>query len=149
MTDSVSFTVAGVPIPQGSTRAFVVKGRAVTTSSNKNLAQWRQRIATEAQRAATEAGWCSEGKYAYTVLADFYFPRTKSMGKKDIRHTVRPDADKLARACGDSITGILIADDSMIDRWSVTKRYLPPDPLQGPRVDVTVIRMSPVIEVAP
>ena len=31
MTDSVSFTVAGVPVPQGSTRAFVVKGRAVTT----------------------------------------------------------------------------------------------------------------------
>lgn len=147
--DSITFTVAGVPIPQGSTRAFVVKGRAVTTSSNKNLGQWRQRIATEAQRAATEAGWCSEGKFAYTVLADFYFPRTKSMGKKLLRHTVRPDLDKLQRAVGDGITGILIADDSMIDRWSVSKSYLPPDPLHGPRVDVTVIRMSPVIEVAP
>ena len=48
-----------------------------------------------------------------------------------------------------NITGILIADDSMIDRWSVTKRYLPEDPLQGPRVDVTVIRMSLVVEEAP
>lgn len=146
MTDSVSFTVAGVPVPQGSSRAFVVKGRAVVTSSNKNLAQWRQRIATEAQRAASEAGWCSEGQFAYAVTADFYFPRTKSMGKKLIRHTVRPDLDKLQRAVGDGITGILIADDAKIDRWSVSKSYLPPDPLHGPRVEITVIRMPLVIE---
>ncbi len=150
MTDSVSFTVAGVPVPQGSTRAFVVKGRAVTTSSNKNLAQWRQRIATEAQRVADEAGWWRDGQWAYSVTADFYFPRTKSMGKRKLlRHRVRPDADKLARAVGDGITGILIADDSEICRWSVSKEYLPPDPLQGPRVDVTVIRMSPVVEEDP
>lgn len=50
------------------------------------------------------------------------------MGKKLIRHTVRPDLDKLQRAVGDGITGILIADDATIDRWSVSKRYLPPDP---------------------
>lgn len=148
MTDSVSFTVAGVPIPQGSSRAFVVKGRAVVTSSNKNLAQWRQRIATEAQRVADEMGFYRDGKFAYTVLADFYFPRTKSMGKKLIRHTVRPDLDKVQRAVGDGITGILIADDAKIDRWSVSKSYLPPDPLHGPRVEITVIRMSLNIEEA-
>ena len=44
------------------------------------------------------------------------------------------------------ITGILIADDAQIDRWSVTKQYLPPDPLHGPRAEITVIRMSLVIE---
>lgn len=44
------------------------------------------------------------------------------------------------------ITGILIADDATIDRWSVTKQYLPPDPLHGPRAEITVIRMSLVIE---
>jgi len=146
--ESITFTVAGVPIPQGSTRAFVVKGRAVVTSSNKNLAQWRQRIATEAQRVADETGFYRDGKFAYTVLADFHFPRTKSMGRKLLRHTVRPDLDKLQRAVGDGITGILIADDATIDRWSVSKSYLPPDPLHGPRVEITVIRMSLVIEEA-
>lgn len=39
MADSISFFVAGTPQPKGSTRAFVVKGRAVTTSSNRNLKQ--------------------------------------------------------------------------------------------------------------
>lgn len=146
MISSISFTVSGVPIPQGSTRAFVVKGRAVTTSSNRNLGQWRQRIATEAQRVADETGFYRDGKFAYTVLADFYFPRTKSMGKKLIRHTVRPDLDKLQRAVGDGITGILIADDAKIDRWSVGKQYLPPDPLHGPRVEITVVRKPLIIE---
>lgn len=149
MTDSVSFTVAGVPVPQGSSRGFVVNGRAVITSSNKNLAQWRQRIATEAQRVADETGFYRDGKFAYTVLADFYFPRTKSMGRKLLRHTVRPDLDKVQRAVGDGITGILIADDAKIDRWSVSKSYLPPDPLHGPRVEITVIRMPLTIEEAP
>lgn len=68
------------------------------------------------------------------------------MGKRLMRHTVRPDLDKLQRAVGDGITGILIADDSMIDRWSVTKQYLPPVPLHGPRVDITVVRMPPIID---
>ena len=146
--ESITCTVAGVPIPQGSTRAFVVKGRAVTTSTNKNLGQWRQRIATEAQRVADETGFYRDGKFAYTVLADFYFPRTKSMGRKLLRHTVRPDLDKVQRAVGDGITGILIADDAKIDRWSVSKEYLPPDPLHGPRAEITVIRMPLIIEEA-
>jgi len=149
VNDSVSFIVAGIPIPQGSSRAFVVKGRAVITSSNKNLAQWRQRIATEAQRVNVESGFYRDGKFAYTVIADFYFPRTKSMGKKLLRHMVRPDLDKIQRAVGDGITGILITDDSEICRWSVTKSYLPPDPLQGPRVEITVIRKPLVIEAGP
>jgi crossover junction endodeoxyribonuclease RusA len=145
--DSVWFVVAGVPIPQGSSRAFVVKGRAVVTSSNKNLAQWRQRIATEAQRINAESGFYREGKFSYTVCADFFFPRTKSMGKKNLRHTVRPDLDKIQRAVGDGITGVLIPDDAQIDRWSVTKNYLPLDSDKGPRVEISVLRNPLIIEV--
>jgi len=146
MIDCVSFIVAGVPVPQGSSRAFMVKGRPIITSSNKNLAVWRQRIASEAQRINAESGFYREGKFAYEVIADFYFPRTKSMGRKLLRHTVRPDLDKVQRAVGDGITGILIADDATIDRWSVSKNYLPPDPLQGPRVEISVIRKPLIMD---
>lgn len=149
MYETVSFVVAGVPIPQGSTRAFVVKGRAVTTSTNKNLAQWRQRIATEAQRVGYESCFYRDGKFSYTVTAEFYFPRTKSMGKKNIRHTVRPDLDKIQRAVGDGITGVLIPDDATIDRWLVSKYYLPPDSTQGPRAEISVARKPMVIEAMP
>jgi len=45
-----------------------------------------------------------------------------------------------------AFTGILIADDATIDRWSVSKSYLPPEPLLGPRVEITVIRKPLVIE---
>jgi Holliday junction resolvase RusA-like endonuclease len=121
---SVSFFVAGVAIPQGSSRAFMVKGRPIITSSNRNLSAWRARIAHKAQAIQDVESFYKEGKYAYSVEANFVFPRTKSMGKKNIRHTVRPDADKCSRAVGDSLTGILIPDDAQIDDWKVTKEYL-------------------------
>jgi len=140
VSDSIEFFVAGVPIPQGSSRAFVVKGRAVVTSSNKNLAQWRQRIATEAQRVNEAEHFFKEGKFAYSVEASFYFPRTKSMGKKNLRHTVRPDADKCQRAIGDGITGILLKDDSEIFSWRVTKRYLDAGDNDPPGAWVLVMR---------
>ena len=124
MCDFVQFFVAGVAVPQGSSRAFMVKGKPIITSSNRNLSAWRERIAHEAQAKQDQCSFYKEGKFAYTVEANFIFPRTKSMGKKNIRHTVRPDADKCSRAVGDSITGILIPDDAQIDEWKVTKEYL-------------------------
>ena len=142
MIESVSFTVAGVPIPQGSSRAFVVGGRAVVTSSNKNLAQWRQRIATEAQKVAVESGFYSLDKRAYDVHATFYFPRTKSLKKNQTEHIVRPDLDKLIRAINDGITNILIPDDSMINAINVRKLYLAHDSVYGPRVEVQVIKKT-------
>ena len=51
--DSIDFFVAGEPVPQGSTKAFYIKKleRVVTTHTNANTEKWRNRIATEAQRA--------------------------------------------------------------------------------------------------
>ncbi len=114
----IQFFVAGVPAPQGSTRAFVVKGRPVITHSNRNTKEWRQRIATEAQ--ALGLG-CIDGPVVITLR--FVMPRPATLPKRVVLHTKRPDLDKLARACLDGITGILIKDDSQV--WSLTasKRY--------------------------
>lgn len=54
MTD-IRFCVRGVPVPQGSTKAFVVKGRAVTTNKTPGLVAWRTAIADEARRVAPPA----------------------------------------------------------------------------------------------
>lgn len=146
MISTVSFVVAGVPIPQGSSRAFVVKGKAVITSSNRNLAQWRQRIATEAQKVAQESLFYEEDGNAYQVCAQFYFPRTKAMGKKEIAHTVRPDIDKLIRAVNDGITGILIPDDARIDQLTVKKTYLKFDAVYGPRVEISITKRRKLLD---
>lgn len=71
---------------------------------------------------------------AVHVTAVFYFPRPKShyrTGKN--AHLLRddapsykaghPDLDKLQRAIGDSLTGIVVRDDKQIVAWTTVKLY--------------------------
>jgi len=122
VTALISFFVAGEPQPKGSTRAFVVKGHAVTTSSNKNLKQWELRIAHEAQ-AVVPQGFC-DGESAYAVYATFTFADPKSHSKNfGYSHTKRPDVDKLARAVLDALTSICWHDDAQVFMVDARKLY--------------------------
>lgn len=126
-----TFRVDGTPSGQGSMRAFVVKGRAVLTSTNKKLKPWRKAIAD----AATVAGW-RPGKGAplegrVKVSLAFYFPRPKlhyrknSQVKDEFLDTFpRSDLDKLVRAVGDALTGVCWVDDSQIVMISAFKVYI-------------------------
>jgi crossover junction endodeoxyribonuclease RusA len=118
----VFFQVFGQPVPQGSVKAFIPKGwtRPVLTSTGgKKLKSWRQDVSTVAL-AARPAGWELEGVFSVTVT--FYFVRPKSAKKRDYPN-VLPDLDKLLRALGDSLTGILVDDDSRIVHWEGWKKY--------------------------
>lgn len=117
-TNELYFFVAGVPVPQGSTRAFVSKGRPIITHSNRNLKDWRQRIATEAQKLGAP---CRDGPLM--IHMEFAMPRPKSLPKKVHRHIKKPDLDKLVRAVLDGVTGILIKDDSQVFALNATKHY--------------------------
>lgn len=115
---TVSFFVAGIPAPQGSTRAFVVNGKPIITHANRNTKDWRQRIATEAQKLGVPI---VDGPVE--VVLGFVMPRPKSLPKKVVYHTKKPDLDKLIRACLDGITGILIRDDAQVYGIAASKRY--------------------------
>jgi Holliday junction resolvase RusA-like endonuclease len=140
LEDKVSFVVAGLPVPQGSSRAFVVRGKAIVTSSNRNLKAWRDRIANEAQRAQDRSHFYREDGCAYSVDLLFSLPRPKDLPKCSITlHTKKPDLDKLIRAVLDGITGILIRDDSEVCSIVANKRYvnrLGEDP-PGVKVEIT------------
>ena len=115
----VSFDVSGLPIPQGSMRAFVVKGRPVITSTAKGLAQWRQLVALRAQEVAREV-------FEGPVCIDLHFrmPKPKSAPKKKRTYaTKRPDLDKLIRSVLDSVTHVLIRDDAQVVEIRATKDY--------------------------
>lgn len=114
----ISFFVAGIPQQQGSTRSFVVKGRAVTTSTNKRLKPWRAQVAEAMQAHVTEL---QEGPWS--VSLEFVMPRTKSMRKRSEPHVKQPDLDKLVRSVLDSGTGIIWRDDSLVSRIFAKKRY--------------------------
>ncbi len=118
----VSFEVSGLPVPQGSMRAFVVKGRPVITSSSRGLAQWRQIISLRAQEVASDI---LEGPVS--IRLEFRLPKPKSAPKKKrIYATKRPDLDKLVRSVLDSITHVLIRDDSQVVEITAIKDYGPP-----------------------
>ncbi len=119
---TVRFDVSSLPIPQGSTRAFVVNGKPIITSTSKGLNSWRRLIADRAQDRVSAP---IEGAVAVTL--GFRLPRPKSAPKKKwIYPSKRPDLDKLVRAVLDAITNVIIADDSQVVSLTATKDYGPP-----------------------
>jgi len=117
---SVYFHVVGVPAPKGSTRAFVIKGRAVTTESNPHTRPWAALV----KDAARQDGPIPFPRGTAVHLGVvFVLPRPVSLPKKVTTHTKKPDLDKLARAVKDALTGVVWSDDSQVVSMALTKRY--------------------------
>jgi Holliday junction resolvase RusA-like endonuclease len=116
---SVTFFIAGVPIPQGSKTAFVVKGRAIVTDANRaKLKPWRDQVADVAGTAAQ--GVTITG--AVEVRADFELVRPVSSKRR--YPAIRPDVDKYVRALLDGLTDSgLIKDDGQVVRIVAEKKY--------------------------
>lgn len=133
----IRFTVLGTPRPQGSMRAFTNKytGRASLTSDNVKLKPWRQEMAATAMEYARGRSLPVFGdSVPVEVTLNFYFSRPKSASeKKRPAMTVKPDADKLLRACMDSWKGILVHDDAQVIEIHVRKHYGGPE-----RVEIEV-----------
>lgn len=139
---TLTFTVFGEAIPQGSAKAFQPRykdgrpaGRIIVTSDNPRLKGWRQLVAETASKALEGHGW-HDGIGAITVVAMFHLPRPKALGTKSKPHLTRPDVDKLARALGDALTGVLWRDDSQVTRMTVGKCYAAPN--TSPRAEIEI-----------
>jgi len=138
---SLSFFVPGIPVSQGSKRAFVIQGkdgrhRPVLSESAANLKPWRAAIAYNARRAMIDAkhsGWFH--REPLCVRMRFLFLRPASTPKIRL-HVVRPDVSKLLRAAEDALTAVLYGDASQIVAATVEKAYA--GDLEGAGVEVTV-----------
>ncbi len=123
---NVSFTVYGVPQPQGSTRAFLRKdgGPPIVTSDNPKLKPFRQELAWIALDAMQKAGQQKAPRGVPVALSvAFYFEKPKSARKADHWKTTRPDLDKLLRAVLDALTGIAYEDDSQVCEANLVKLF--------------------------
>jgi Holliday junction resolvase RusA-like endonuclease len=116
----LEFWVEGVPVPQGSKKAFVVGRRAVIVDANKDqLKPWRATVKNAAENAVDGRPGFDD---AVCVLLDFYMPRGKSVLRR--RPSVKPDADKLARAILDSLTDSgALSDDSRVVSLHIEEWY--------------------------
>ena len=128
-----SFTVAGIPKPKGSKRAFVVqpKGgnpRAVLVeSAGDALSEWMDRIRSAARLVAPEA--LLECPVQVSISFRMVRPKCDMKRGGDLKddapraHTKAPDIDKLARAALDALQGVMFRDDSQVCALSLVKRY--------------------------
>ena len=123
---NLSFTVYGVPQPQGSTRTFLRKdaGPPIITSDNPKLKPFRQELAWIAvdvmQR--TQQQKAPRGVAVSASMA-FYFEKPKSARKSARWKVTKPDLDKLLRAVLDGVTGIAYEDDSQVCECALVKAF--------------------------
>lgn len=137
---ALRFTAQGEPIPQGSTRSFVVNGKAVTTNANKKTKPWRALVSAAATEAVTErVGYDFPLVGPVGLSLTFVLPRPKTVKRK--YPTAKPDLDKLVRAVKDSLAdaGVYL-DDSQVISLLAVKTYVdgPGDTLGHPGVVVAV-----------
>jgi crossover junction endodeoxyribonuclease RusA len=131
MTTEVAFFVPGKPAAQGSKRHV---GRGVLVESSKYVGPWRDRVSFAAHTAMA-GRTLLDGPI--TVALDFVMPRPASTPKRTTPPAVkRPDLDKMTRAILDSITNIIIRDDSQVIDLHATKRLAELGETAGVRITV-------------
>jgi Holliday junction resolvase RusA-like endonuclease len=128
----LAFTVPGTPVPQGSKSAFVVKGRAVVAESNR--AKLKPYRAVVSQCAAEAMAGAELYAGPVRVRLQLVFPRPKAHfvaddPARDLKASApvymasRPDAEKVARAIADALTGVVFRDDAQVSVWEIEKMY--------------------------
>ena len=138
---TVSFVVFGTPAPQGSKTLT----RYGMREANKGTRPWREAVAWHAAEAMAEKELL-EGPLL--LEATFVFPRPKShygTGRRagGLKATApfycatRPDVDKLQRAIGDAMAGIVYREDAQIVRIAAFKAY------GKPHADIRVSEIAP------
>jgi|CXWL01.1.fsa_nt_gi Holliday junction resolvase RusA-like endonuclease len=137
---SIAFIVLGVAQPKGSTKAFMRPGMRfpVVTNDNPKTKPWAEIVRLVAQQHAPQGGpWSGP----VDLTTTFYLPRPKSLPKRVLHHTKKPDLDKLVRAVKDALKGVLYLDDSQVVDVKAMKRYA--TSIHPPGV---MVEIEPVIE---
>lgn len=116
----ITFDVIGRPAPQGSKKSI---GNNRFIESSKYLPAWRFAVKDAAEQAVTTEGWARvSGPVELEVM--FYLDRPSSVSRTQRpQPTVAPDLDKLIRAVGDALTGVVYDDDSQVIRVLAWKAY--------------------------
>jgi Holliday junction resolvase RusA-like endonuclease len=130
--DVVAFVVDGTPAPQGSkTVGRSGAGASFVREDNPALEPWRNAVAARAREAMAGRAPLA-GPLELDVA--FLFARPKGhyrtgryVGRLKPSAPMycdkRPDLDKLVRAVGDAITGIVVVDDAAIVEVRARKAY--------------------------
>ncbi len=107
---TIGFTAHGQAKPQGSQESRFVPALGRTVSHEKrSVLDWRTNVAQCAALARPEGFELIDGPVE--VECTFYRPRPKSWPKRRQLPSTSPDIDKLVRAVGDALEGVLYRND--------------------------------------
>lgn len=115
--------VQGTPAPKGSMKAFRRGPYAVVTHDNKRTGPWQRLVEAAVIDAMAAARITQPYDGPVVVHAAFFLPKPKTV--KRALPSVAPDLDKLCRAVGDALEGVLLTNDSRIVEWQAFKAYSP------------------------
>ena len=122
----MTFIVYGSPAPQGSKRAFVMKGtgRAVLVESSKAVKPWREAVVQAVMFQSPPGTRTDPILFRGPVALDvtFTLARPKS-AKKGARPAGRPDIDKLVRSTLDALTTAGVFEDDGRVVSLITQKY--------------------------
>jgi crossover junction endodeoxyribonuclease RusA len=117
MSHFISY-VTGTPRPQGSKKAFVIRGKAILVDASEGNYEWRRIVTQELANDPDLVRY----KGAVNVSLAFFMEKAKS--NKTNLMTQKPDIDKLARSVLDAMTNAeLIEDDSKVVYLNITKTW--------------------------
>lgn len=163
MAKRVSFDVLGTPAPKGSSRAMMRGGHAVNVPSGSDVNRVKQKAWDTAVREAAIVAMRSMPDIFFGDSSDtqsppfvgvplkvtlvfrlrrpvgHFNPKTGGLKKSAPKWPItKPDKDKMFRATADSLTGILIDDDSRIVETHERKQYADPGN-EGARITIEVL----------
>lgn len=134
----MTFTVTGPPATKGSGRAYTYRKRDGTTGvrvaadNEAALEAWAACVRLEALAARQQTrARCIPRPVGVRLEATFHLARPLALQTPRYQagrvvtppHTVKPDLDKLTRAIGDALTGVVYEDDAQIVTLVAAKRY--------------------------
>ena len=131
----IDWFVPGQPSAQGSKRP-VGNGRFI--ESDPKLKSWRALVAETCPK-----GTFFDGPIRLTAVFQYLRPQAHYGRRKGERYlkddaphfkSSKPDADKLARALGDALTGVIYKDDAQIVMLEIVKVYAD---VMGVRIEVS------------
>ena len=140
----IELTIPGKPVAQGRPR-FYRRGSFVVATDPKASKVYKADIQYLAQKHKEDNNIDEllDGPLGLDIMA--YFPCPKSRWRKtkprpEEHHAKRPDADNIAKAIKDGLTGVFYHDDSQISELIIRKRIAPQG--DAPRIEVSLYTLD-------
>lgn len=115
----IELTIYGIATAQGRPR-FFRRGNFVGTYDPDKSHNWKDYVRS---CVLNELKHRPLLETALLMRIAFFLPRPKTLPKKVMWHTKKPDLDNLAKAVKDALKGICYRDDSQIISLLTTKAY--------------------------